>query len=330
MVSPKTPKKAPVKSPANPDIAPSGGATLKAPTEKAKPAGKGTKAKSPRKYIWWEKTVEYNYAIRNLSGYVQICPLDGPHETAGDVIASKKARWCLIEFKRVGPTEQQKNKNTLTYSENKKFKGTTLAKATLKNYVGDKKPKFHSIVFGENATEGKLAIGAHDYWRVAEGRAVGELLSESYTCDEITFFNYLKIFMKAKGNGEVPPGNSGGVDPKNGGGNPKDPKDPVGGPAILNDDKSLDFLNVIAIVSEGKEIFSAPLRDFYALLKISKSAPPPPLSGTGGGGPDDPPPHGKGDAGAANELIFEDEMNGDAVPRGTVLEEALEATLVDA
>lgn len=55
------------------------------------------------KVIWWEKTVEYNFLLRFLSGDGgrEVWPLGGNAELMGDGIYSlDKVRWGLFEFKR--------------------------------------------------------------------------------------------------------------------------------------------------------------------------------------------------------------------------------------
>lgn len=252
-------------------------------------------------WIWWEKTVEYVYALGQLGGYEQICPLAGSHERAGDVIAKKKMRWWLIEFKRFGPTPSVIKRATQIASEIKKFKGSDAAKTALRDYLIGNDIKFHSIVYGSHTTkEGSLSLGAHDYWHSGQSRVVFELMETTHTCNHTDFTDYLHLFMDAKG------GDTGGTD----GGNwedkdapNNDPSSSGGGkkqPKSKKEAKNIDFLNVLAVDATGEKIFCAPLVSFYSSLDRKKWRAPP---NTGGGDGSSPTrsggPRGKGDGDAS-------------------------------
>lgn len=271
-------------------------------TQEKSPGGTDDSSTAEPDWIWWEKTVEYLYALTQLGAYSMICPLDGSHERAGDVICKKEAQWCLIEFKRYGPSAKEKNAQGVIEVEQKKFKGSEQATRDLQKLLADKKPDFHHIVHGIPATGG-MALAAHDYWVSNESRKVEELLTK-FTCDEQSFYEYLTVFMKAKGGGANPGTDSGGG---NGGASPG--PDTPRGPHSPTDKKSdeqkkeieLDFTNVLAIVNQ-KEILCCPVREFYSLLKAGKQKPSDPMDGDDGQGDKPVGPTTKGGGGLAMEI----------------------------
>jgi hypothetical protein len=271
--------------------------TLDESGQSAGAGGKGKDARPP--WIWWEKTVEYCYALTHLHNYKLICPLDGNFERAGDVIMRKAASWCLIEFKRYEPTKEEKRTKAVIKVESKKFKGAKEAQDRLQVHVDTNTPKFHHIVHGVATQEG-FGLGAHDYWNCTDSREAALLLTPDFTCEETPFYEYLTLFMRAKGGNSTDGGGGGtppGDDPLSG---PLGPPG-SGGPLSSKKEDDLDFTNVLALTEEGG-ILCCPLREFHALLL--PRMPPPPAPDFGDGGmrvkPNGPP--GKGNGGLGMQL----------------------------
>jgi len=256
----------------------------------------GEQKNTSQEPIWWEKTVEYLFALQYLKDYKVICPLAGTHERAGDVIAGTGTKWCLIEFKRYPPTKAEK----IRASENVKFKGTPDAKKNLDEFRAadgmDKILVFHHIAFGKPLkTRPSITLGAHDYWDSAASRTLNSLLATG-TRDGDLFFQYIKLFVAAKGGGKD--GDRG----SNGGGPDAPPDDdkptsPTGGPDKRVDpskkNDNISFMNVLAVTVE-KGIFCCPLDEFHSLITSSDDSGP----GSDGSPPSMPPSGPRGRDGA--------------------------------
>ncbi|QBR03678.1 hypothetical protein [Paraburkholderia pallida] len=243
--------------------------------------------------IWWEKTVEYIFALRYMKEYTLICPLSGKHERAGDVLSNAGTKWCLIEFKRFGPpksthqaenSESEKNGVTGTNSENRKFLGSTEAQTTFHLYrheLGKKNNEipFHSIVHGK-PVENKITLGAHDYWDPTKGRETEKLFTLG--TEYATFKNYVDLFVKAK-SGNSGAGGGSGSGGGGGGNTPRDDTDPSNTPGtgVAPEPEAIDYTNVIA-VTQHHELFCCPLSDFMVMLHDTGGNPPPPDDEDGG------------------------------------------------
>lgn len=257
--------------------------------------------------IWWEKTVEYLFALTKLPRYDLICPLAGNFERAGDVIGGKDARWFLIEFKRFGPNAKDA-KGKLIAVEMAKFNGPeTSVKEAWKR--GEEMRPFHNIVYGE-AQEGKEKLGlkAHDYWDARKDRGPAEiLLTDEYTCEEEEFYKYVELFMKAKGSkpgdkGDPDQGGPGGGGSGNAGPGPK----PGGGGQgkLKKQVDDLAFTNVLAITTD-EHIFCCPIRNFYSLLACSADDGGKPDGQDGGGDISPLKPDNNNDSGALFDMTVD-------------------------
>lgn len=237
--------------------------------------------------IWFEKTVEYGFALRYLTVYNIICPLAGIHERAGDTILGNKSLWCLIEFKREKPLGKERPTSELV-----KFQGDKKAKDELAKYREKKTDdlKFHHVVYGSNCGE-QIDLGACDYWKNDKDRVIDDLLTK-FSVEEQPFFEYVKLFVRAKGGakrGRPPKGGEGGG--KNGG-DPtpnRDDKGPKGGGNVRTEEVEADlqFTNVLGITVEGEgkgKIFFAPLLACYDVF-LSNDADPPASEVATDGGP---------------------------------------------
>jgi hypothetical protein len=147
-----------------------------------------------------------------------------------------------------------------------------------------------------------LQLEAHDYWNCTSSRGAEALLSDAFTCDETSFYDYVSLFMRAKGgksgdSGSDRGGAGGGAPP--GGGPTSGPQRPSGtGAASSKQDEDFDFTSVLALTTDG-EILCCPLRSFYGLLASSKDLPPSREWGDGGQHNKPGGPQGKGDGGVA-------------------------------
>ncbi|NHZ42903.1 hypothetical protein [Massilia aquatica] len=259
--------------------------------------------------IWWEKTVEYLFALTNLSGYKLICPLAGNFERAGDVIGRTDARWFLIEFKRFGPNAKD-TKGKLIGVEIVKFKGSETSIKKARKHGKEMKP-FHNIVYGE-AQEGekKLGLKAHDYWDASNDRSPAEiLLTDEYTCDGIEFYKYVELFMKAKGSkpgdkGDSDKGGSGGDGSGNSGSGPKPLPDGGGQGELKKQVDDLAFTNVLAITTDA-HVFCCPIRNFYSLLACSVDDGGKPDGQDGGGDVSPLKPDNNNDSGALFDMMVD-------------------------
>jgi len=52
------------------------------------------------KINWWERSVEYAFALRHVKKEALIAPLSGPEERAGDAVFQINESLILIKFKR--------------------------------------------------------------------------------------------------------------------------------------------------------------------------------------------------------------------------------------
>jgi len=134
---------------------------------------------------WWEKTVEY-FFIRNYVGqHMQIAPLDGKEERAGDAIFSKSNNWVLIEFK--------KDKSSLA-SEEEKFNNYSEAKGNFKN-----RDQHHFLIYGEEIHkngEAKFGLTCLTYFTEIKINNVESILESGIGLDE--FIQYIEEFTSYK------------------------------------------------------------------------------------------------------------------------------------
>jgi hypothetical protein len=248
--------------------------------------------------IWFEKTVEYLFAITYLREYQLICPLAGNHERAGDVLFKKGTKWGVIEYKRYEPTDSEKKSQSLRISEIVKFFGSGELQEQVKKQQEMK--KFHNIVYGV-AQSKRISLAAHNYWNAAEDREIDDILS--FGVEDFDFFKkYISLLIKAKG---IPPkkgkkGDDDSDDKGKEGGDKQPPDDdapegdpPETGPKGLADvadtpEPEVSFMNVIAITPE-KEWFCCPFADFVDLIGLGKNDYPPSGSGQTGGNDGMPP-----------------------------------------
>ncbi|WP_040391587.1 hypothetical protein [Cellvibrio sp. BR] len=144
---------------------------------------------------WWEKTVEYLFVIQSaLTGKLNLSPLDGTHELAGDLIASENSKFILIEFK-------------CDYSsistEKDKFEDGTYETAKLKLERCD---DHHFIVYGKESNElpGQLILFVQTYFSGNEV-SLKNIYSSGKEID--SFHIYLKEYLRFK---KIPATASGG------------------------------------------------------------------------------------------------------------------------
>lgn len=100
--------------------------------------------------VWWEKTVEYLFVLKNLKENQLAYPLDGKHEKAGDTILKLGLDWLLIEFKK---------DDSCLDSEKTKFSGNDWELVT--TYFPE--DKHHLLVYGA-LDEKKLVLEAKTYF----------------------------------------------------------------------------------------------------------------------------------------------------------------------
>lgn len=276
----------------------------------------GTSTADGPQPIWWEKTVEYLFAITYMSHYKMICPLGGRHERAGDVISGKGTKWCLIEFKREAPTSTELDAGGMRKSEKDKFEGSENAHRALhafrKKHDMLSEVTFHHIAYGIPVeAELRIDLGAHDYWNVTKNRDASTILSTGIA-DKTLFVEYIKLFVNAKGGGKDDKPGSGPDGPdKPSGGDPSDSTKPPGS-GKDSDSKSvdLDYMNVVAVTpgktKKGRKIFCCPLKAFYALFNLDEGPGP----GGGEGGSPIPPdgPTGPGKDGAEAQYVITKEF----------------------
>lgn len=276
----------------------------------AEQAGKHSKGKP----IWFEKTVEYAFALKHLSEYDIICPLDGDHERIGDTILGTNSLWCVIEFKldkpgvgRPAKPELRDGEETVASSkliaaEKAKFKGDAVAWNKLQEYR--EKPgniNFHHIVYGQ-AEDSKISLGACDYWNTLSSRDVGELLTK-FSVEKKLFFDYIEVFVKAKSPakpGSLGKDGKGGGDDDGGGdgdggqsvdGGDKGPKDGgSGGVELVVGDLEFTYVFGIKTDKEKKEIFFGPLLACYDLFAPRSEGPPATEDAPNGSPPPGPNP----------------------------------------
>ncbi|WP_331352593.1 hypothetical protein [Cellvibrio sp. UBA7671] len=106
---------------------------------------------------WWEKTIEYLFIINGVKNRkLNLSPLDGNHELAGDLIAAHDAKFFLIEFK---------SQYSAIISEHEKFYRFELAKRSLENRDGH-----HFVVYGELSESNPctLKLNAQTYFSQIE------------------------------------------------------------------------------------------------------------------------------------------------------------------
>lgn len=252
--------------------------------------------------IWFEKTVEYAFALKYLSEYDMICPLDGDHERIGDTILGTNSLWCVIEFKldkpgvgRPAKAELADGKKTVASSnlmaaEKAKFKGGHVAWDKLQQYREKAANlNFHHIVYGQ-AVDSKISLGACDYWNTLSPRNVGELLT-TFSVEKKQFFDYIDVFVKAKSPAKPgslgEDGEGGGNDDGDGDGNgdgdggqgvdggDKGPKGGGGGGVeMVVGDLKFTYVFGIRTDKEKKEIFFGPLLACYDLFAPRSEGPP--------------------------------------------------------
>ncbi|MEQ9106820.1 MAG: hypothetical protein RLO04_05090 [Limnobacter sp.] len=139
--------------------------------------------------MWWEKTVEYLFAIRHIEPKALFAPLAGMHEVGGDLMAAQGDRWVLIEFKR--------NEESIS-DELRKFPSPAketfaAAKADLQHRDGH-----HMLVYGCQGQASSLELRACTYFSKipVEARVV---LSQGVLVSE--FNDYLTELQKHKDGG---------------------------------------------------------------------------------------------------------------------------------
>lgn len=131
---------------------------------------------------WWEKTIEYLFVINSVSkNQLNLSPLDGNHELAGDLIAARNAKFFLIEFKV--------NYSAIV-SEQEKFHHYELAKNALKE-----RDQHHFIVYGEKSESSTLQLMAQTYFS-QNAISVNDIFASGI--DVHSFKDYLKDYIKFK------------------------------------------------------------------------------------------------------------------------------------
>lgn len=154
-------------------------------------------SRTPVAPIWWEKTVEYLYASREMSRYSFVAPLAGRQEAAGDVVLRDlNARWHLIEFKR---TEADVGSELAKYDNaSEPFRTFAAALSTGQRDVP------HFIVFGYLDERGTLDLRARHYWgrwtgvEVASDRTVAVSAITKFGRTYDNFVKYLNVLLALK------------------------------------------------------------------------------------------------------------------------------------
>jgi hypothetical protein len=136
--------------------------------------------------MWWEKTVEYLFAIRHIEPKALFAPLAGKHEVGGDLMASKDDRWVLIEFKR----HEESIGQELKKFPNPVEETFAAAKAELQHRDGH-----HMFVYGYKGQTSALELRACTYFRKSPV-AVDVVLSRGVSVAE--FNDYLTKLRKHK------------------------------------------------------------------------------------------------------------------------------------
>ncbi|WP_139219328.1 hypothetical protein [Ralstonia sp. NFACC01] len=164
------------------------------------PSSGSSKVPAPQQSVepvWWEKTVEYLYASREMAQYAFVAPLAGKHEAAGDlVLRDLNARWNLVEFKRAEPDIDSEREKYDCVSD--AFKLFVTAFGTGKRNLP------HFIVFGHLDEQGTLALQARHYWgrwtgvEIATDRSVPVNAISRFGQTYEHFISYLSILLTLK------------------------------------------------------------------------------------------------------------------------------------
>lgn len=247
---------------------------------------KGAKAKSAvassrlvSEIIWWEKTVEYMFAIEQAERGARFAPLDGYHEAAGDLITIQNKKWLLIEFKANVAGKG---------SEAKKISATKLKKFKAwrdRDFTKDFGPlaTFHFFVYGHKDDSG-LLLRAEKY---IEQDGVIEDVNGLYSrgvSDGKAFDKYVLEFAKHKKKKKRPPNSGGGN-----GGEANPPKGP-------NDDPDYSLVAVFGKVDDKDVWACVPMSDYVDIRRRTdgnKGA-----GGSNGGGSDGGNSPNKGSGGS--------------------------------
>lgn len=145
---------------------------------------------------WWEKTVEYLFVINSVrNNQLNLSPLDGKHELAGDLIATNNANFFLVEFKA---------DYSAIVSEQEKFHRYDVARNALSH-----RDQHHFIVYGHKAEFNHLILKAQTYFSQDEVR-INDIFGSGI--DVHSFKDYLQEYIDFK----LPPGGGpSGVNPLN-------------------------------------------------------------------------------------------------------------------
>lgn len=131
---------------------------------------------------WWEKTVEYLFVINSVrKNQLNLSPLDGKHELAGDLIAASNAMFFLVEFKA---------NYSAIISEQEKFFRYDLARNALND-----RDQHHFIVYGEKSEHNTLELKAQTYFSQTETSIDAIFVSGIDVC---SFKNYLQEYIDFK------------------------------------------------------------------------------------------------------------------------------------
>ncbi len=159
----------------------------------------------PKKYTWWEKTVEYLFVSKHINHYDFAMPLAGNHELLGDTAFANDAKWIAIEFKKgIKGAYDHKGIKAMRESEIVKFPdpkelnyeeaGKTLCE---KYGAMDCGINHHFIVYGELDDSKVLQLKSYRYFSTPEsGVPVEKALSMGIDID--TFFDYVNDFTSLK------------------------------------------------------------------------------------------------------------------------------------
>lgn len=136
------------------------------------------------KQIWWEKTVEYAFVLHcSASAIASYLPLDGHHESVGDLIYQSDSTFLLIEFKR---------SRCDINSEIKKYPTGNYEKA---KEALSKDGQHHLIMYGKHE-DGIFDVIATEYFTCNKKYSLDESLRNGI--DKERFDEYIKKLLSFK------------------------------------------------------------------------------------------------------------------------------------
>lgn len=109
--------------------------------------------------IYWEKTVEYLFVIKNYKKFQMIAPLDGNHEKqTADTVAQTGEKFVLIEFKRDDCSQDAE------FEKFKKMKNSNITNEEIINRIEEIEGNTcHFIIYANLNTNNELELVYKSY-----------------------------------------------------------------------------------------------------------------------------------------------------------------------